>query len=118
MHKRLIFSLVSATCYGIFMFVVSMIGRDVGLSYRLVILGLSVVVGHTLIGFVAGISRLNMKWWLHGIFIGCAVQLTRSFTVYVNNFSMPHLFFTSLVINGLLCGLFVEWINHLVIRKQ
>ena len=117
MNKRLVLSLVTGSCYGILMFSISLVGKDVSLSYRLVILGLSVVIGHTLVGFVTGISNLRMNWWLHGMAIGCAVQLTRSFTVYVNNFSMPHLFFSSLILNGLLCGLFVEWINHLFIRE-
>ena len=115
MNKRLILSLISGTTYGVVMFAVSMIGKDVGLSYKVIILSLSAVIGHTLIGFVTGISRLQMRWWLHGMLIGCAVHLARSFTVYLNNINMPHLFFSSLIINGILCGLFVEWVNHMFI---
>ncbi len=118
MNKRLILSLLSSTFYGMIMLAISLIGKDVSFSYRLTILGLSVVIGHTLIGFVAGISNLGMNRWLHGITIGCAVQMTRSFTVYVNNFSMPYLFFTSLVLNGIFCGLFVEWINYIFADKS
>ena len=34
------------------------------------VLIISIILSRTLAGFVIGISALNLKWWLHGAFLG------------------------------------------------
>lgn len=69
---------------------------------------LSILSGRTLMGFIIGISALEMKWWMHGAFIGFISSIPMAVPIY----EQPSIFIATIVM-GIIYGILIE----LVITK-
>jgi hypothetical protein len=76
----------------------------------------SIILGRTLIGFALGISILKMKWWLHGIVIGCLFSLPMAFQGFYVAGKEMFIFLGSLIM-GIIYGFFIELFTTVIFKQ-
>ena len=83
---------------------------------------LSIILSRTLIGFVIGISKLNVKHWsLHGLLIGLLVGIPAALGAISGpeNPEFPYtIMFTSTIVMGMIYGFLIEFITSVIFKAK
>ena len=83
---------------------------------------LSIILSRMLIGFVIGISNLNLKHWsIHGLLMGLLVGLPAALGAISGpeNPEFPHtIMFTSTIVMGLIYGFLIELVTSVVFKAK
>ncbi len=74
---------------------------------------LSIVFGRTLMGFMIGISALQLSWWLHGLFIGLLTSIPMAFPTM----DQPMIFAWTIIM-GLIYGILTELITTVFFKAK
>lgn len=72
-----------------------------------------IIISRTLMGFMIGISALNMKWWLHGIVIGFISSIPMALSVMDKTSIMIGTF-----VMGIIYGFLTELITSILFKSK
>ena len=85
-------------------------------------ISLSIILSRTLIGFVIGISNLNVKHWsIHGLLMGLLVGIPAALGAISGpeNPEFPYaIMFTSTIVMGMIYGFLIEFITTVVFKAK
>ena len=74
---------------------------------------LNIVISRTLLGFMIGISILQIKWWLHGVLLGFIASIPMAVAVM----DRTDIFIGTFVM-GMIYGLLTELITSVVFKAK
>ena len=85
-------------------------------------ISLSIILSRTLIGFVIGISNLNVKHWsIHGLLMGLLVGIPAALGAISGpeNPEFPYtIIFTSTIVMGMIYGFLIELITSVFFKAK
>ncbi|UCF65117.1 MAG: hypothetical protein JSW33_04595 [bacterium] len=75
-----------------------------------------IVLNRTLIGFVIGLSNLDLNWALHGALIGATIGLLFPFYIFICGGAFPLILIAYFL--SILFGIFIEFFTSIVFKAK
>jgi len=114
--KRIIIATLSGLLFGIVCYYIASGSGEITapISYQ-------IIASRTLIGFVIGISSLNLKHWaLHGLILGIIFSIPLSFSGMMadNPEFSSGMMFLSTIVMGAIYGILIELITSVLFKAK
>ncbi len=76
----------------------------------------SIIFSRALLGFGIGISKLRLKWWLHGMILGIVFSIPMAISTLSTPDSQRISIFIGTIIMGAIYGLIIELVATVIFK--